>query len=89
MGWGDLLIKLSALLLLKCSRVTFLKCGRETLYLNNAFRHQTACTNRFHSVEILLFDVLPVEKFSSKCYVVMFLVRKGLLRCLEIKYEKS
>jgi len=43
---------------------------------------------RFHLVEILLFDVLAVQKFSSKCNVVMFLVRNGLVCCLEMKYKK-
>jgi hypothetical protein len=41
------------------------------------------------SVEILLFDALAVQKFSSKCNVVMFHVRNRLVCCLEIKYEKS
>jgi hypothetical protein len=44
---------------------------------------------RFNSVEILLFDVLAVQKFSSKCNVVMFRVQNGLVCCLEMKYEKS
>jgi len=43
---------------------------------------------RLHSVEILLFDMLAVQKFSSKCNVVMFRVQNGLVCCLEMKYEK-
>ena len=62
-----------------------LKWGKETLYLK-LFSLQKL---RFHLVEILLFDVLALQTFSSKCDVVMFRVRKGLVCCLEMKYEKS
>jgi hypothetical protein len=43
---------------------------------------------RFHSVEILLYDVLAVQKFSSKCNMVVFLVRNGLVCCLGMKYQE-
>ena len=84
MGWDGLVIKLSVLLL-KGSCVKVLKWGKETLYLK-IFSLQKL---RFHSVEILLFDVLAVQTFSSKCNVVMFRVQNGLVCCLEMKYEKS
>jgi hypothetical protein len=43
---------------------------------------------QLQSLDILLFDAMVAQKFSSKYDVVRFRVRNWLVGCLRIKYEK-